>query len=294
MEFFLHLLVLGIAVGAIYAMIALGFVLIYKSTKVLNFAQGTLVMIGAFMVYAFLSQFSLPVAVALLLSLGVAVALGFVIERVALRPLIGEPVLSMIMITIGLASLLRGGAIVVWTTENFSLPKVLPEVSLHLGPVFVSSPYVWGFVISVVMLLVFGLFFKYAKLGVAMRAVSNDQLAAMSMGINVRWVFALSWVIAAVVATVGGLFLGAINIININLEFIGLKVFPVAILGGLDSIPGAILGGLIIGVLENLVGGYLSPIMGGGIKAVAPFIILLMILLVKPYGLFGTREVERL
>jgi branched-chain amino acid transport system permease protein len=127
-----------------------------------------------------------------------------------------------------------------------------------------------------------------------MRAVSNDQLAAMSMGINVRWVFAISWVIAAVVATVGGVFLGAINIININLEFIGLKVFPVAILGGLDSIPGAILGGLIIGVLENFVGGYLSPILGGGIKAVAPFIILLLILLVKPYGLFGTREVERL
>ena len=127
-----------------------------------------------------------------------------------------------------------------------------------------------------------------------MRAVSNDQLAAMSMGINVRWVFALSWIIAAVVATVGGVFLGAINIININLEFIGLKVFPVAVLGGLDSILGAIIGGLIIGVLENLAGGYLSPILGGGIKAVAPFIILLLILLVKPYGLFGTPEVERL
>ena len=294
MEFFLHLLVLGIAVCAIYAMIALGFVLIYKSTRVLNFAQGTLVMIGAFMVYAFLSQFSLPIAVALPLSLCVAVALGFVIERLALRPLIGEPLLSMIMVTIGLASLLKGGAIAVWTTENFSLPEILPEASLYLGPVFVSSPYVWGFAISVVMLIIFGLFFKYSKLGVAMRAVSNDQLAAMSMGVNVRWVFALSWVIAAVVATVGGVFLGAINIININLEFIGLKVFPVAVLGGLDSILGAIIGGLIIGVLENLAGGYLSPILGGGIKAVAPFIILLLILLVKPYGLFGTPEVERL
>jgi len=274
--------------------IALGFVLIYKSTKVLNFAQGTLVMIGAFMVYAFLSQLALPIFIALPLSLVVAVALGFAIERLALRPLIGEPLLSMIMVTIGLASLLKGGAIAIWTTGNFSLPEILPEASLYLGPVFVSSPYVWGFVISVVMLLIFGLFFKYSKLGVAMRAVSNDQLAAMSMGVNVRWVFALSWVIAAVVATVGGVFLGAINIININLEFIGLKVFPVAILGGLDSILGAILGGLIIGVLENLVGGYLSPILGGGIKAVAPFIILLLILLVKPYGLFGTPEVERL
>ncbi|MFC2013571.1 branched-chain amino acid ABC transporter permease [Chloroflexota bacterium] len=294
MEFFLHLVVLGIAVGAIYAMVALGFVLIYKSTKVLNFAQGTLVMIGAFMVYAFLNQFSLPIAVALPLSLAVAVALGFVIERLALRPLIGEPLLSMIMVTIGLASLLKGGAIAVWTTENFSLPEILPDASLYLGSVFVSSPYVWGFVISVVMLLVFSLFFKYSKLGIAMRAVANDQMAAMSMGINVRWVFAISWVIAAVVATVGGFFLGTINIININLEFIGLKVFPVAILGGLDSIPGAIVGGLIIGVLENLVGGYLSPVLGGGIKAVAPFVILLLILLVKPYGLFGTRQVERL
>jgi len=294
MEFFLHLFILGIAVGAIYAVVALGFVLIYKSTRVLNFAQGTLVMIGAFMVYAFVSQFSLPIAIAIPLSLGVAVALGFAIERLALRPLIGEPLLSMIMVTIGLASLLKGGAIAIWTTENFSLPKILPEISLHVGPIFVSSPYLWGFAISVVMLIIFGLFFKYSKLGVAMRAVSNDQLAAMSMGINVRWVFALSWVIAAVVATVGGLFLGAINIININLEFIGLKVFPVAILGGLDSIPGAIIGGLIIGVLENLAGGYLSPVLGGGIKAVAPFIVLLLILLVKPYGLFGTRVVERL
>lgn len=294
MEFFLYLVVLGIAVGAIYAVVALGFVLIYKSTRVLNFSQGTLVMIGAFMMYAFLSQFSLPVFIALPLSLIVAAALGFVIERLALRPMIGEPLLAMIMVTIGLSSLLRGGAIAVWTTENFSLPKVLPEVSLHVGPVFVSTPYVWGFFISVVMLLIFGLFFKYSKLGIAMRAVSNDQLAAMSMGINVNWVFAVSWIIAALVAAVGGLFLGAINVININLEFIGLKVFPVAILGGLDSIPGAIIGGLIIGVLENLVGGYLSPVLGGGIKAVAPFIILLLILLVKPYGLFGTRKVERL
>ncbi len=294
MEFFLHLLILGIAVGAIYAVVALGFVLIYKATRVLNFAQGTLVMLGAFMVYAFLGQFSLPIFIALPLSLMVAVALGFIIERLALRPLIGEPLLAMIMVTIGLASLLRGGAIAIWTTDNFSLPDVLPDISLYVGPVFVSSPYVWGFAVSVSLLFIFGLFFKYHKLGIAMRAVSNDQMAAMSMGINVRWIFALSWVIAALVATVGGIFLGAINVININLEFIGLKVFPVAILGGLDSIPGAIIGGLIIGVLENLVGGYLSPIMGGSIKAVAPFIILLLILLVKPYGLFGTPEVERL
>ena len=294
MVFFLHLLILGVAIGAIYSLIALGFVLVYKSTRVLNFTQGTLVMLGAFIIYALLEQISLPIFLALPLSLAVAIGLGFLIERLVLRPMIGEPLLSVVMVTIGLASVLKGGAIIIWTTEYFSLPKILPTTFLHLGPVTISPPYLWGFIVSMLLIIILTLFFKFTNLGIAMRAVANDQGAALSMGISVKWVFGLSWALAGLVATVGGFFLGAINIININLDHAALPLFAVVILGGMDSMPGAIIAGVLIAVLQNFAGGYLAPILGGGIKAVAPFLVLLIVLMIKPYGLFGTVEVERL
>ncbi|MBI2013938.1 MAG: branched-chain amino acid ABC transporter permease [Candidatus Rokubacteria bacterium] len=294
MRFFLQLLVTGVALGSIYALIALGFVLIYKSTRIINFAQGELVLIGAFTAFAFLSQAGLPPALALPLTIVVAVVLGFTVERLLLRPMLGEPVIAVIMVTLGLAGILKGSARAIWGSVNRPFPDIFPALSLTLFGVGIPGPFLWGCLIAGVCLVAFTLFFRFSGWGVMMRAAANHQAAALSVGIDVRRVFALSWAIAAAVAALGGVLLGAINVIDMNLGAIGLKVFPVVILGGLDSIPGAILGGLIIGVLENLSGGFIEPWVGGGVKAVAPFVALLLILLIRPYGLFGTREIERL
>jgi len=294
MLFFFQLLVTGVALGSIYALIALGFVLIYKSTRIINFAQGELVLLGAFTAFAFLSQAGLGPALALPLTIVVAVGLGFAVERLLLRPMLGEPVIAVIMVTLGLSSILKGTARAIWGSVNRPFPDIFPPLTLTLFGLAIPAPFVWGCLIAGALLVLFTLFFRYSTWGVMMRAAANHQAAALSVGIDVRRVFALSWAIAAMVAAVGGVLLGSINVIDMNLGAIGLKVFPVVILGGLDSIPGAILGGLIIGVLENLSGGFIEPWLGGGVKAVAPFVALLLILLFRPYGLFGTREIERL
>ncbi len=294
MLFLAQLLVTGLALGSVYALIALGFVLIYKSTRIINFAQGELVLLGAFTAFAFLSQVGLGPAVALPLTIVVAAALGFTVERLLLRPMLGEPVIAVIMVTLGLSSILKGTARAIWGSVNRPFPDVFPALTVNLFGLAIPPPFVWGCLIAGALLVLFTLFFRYSTWGVVMRATANHQAAALSVGIDVRRVFALSWAIAAMVAAIGGVLLGAINVIDMNLGAIGLKVFPVVILGGLDSIPGAILGGLIIGVLENLSGGFVEPWLGGGVKAVAPFVALLVILLFRPYGLFGTREIERL
>ncbi len=294
MLFFFQLLITGIALGSVYALIALGFVLIYKSTRIINFAQGELVLIGAFTAFAFLSQAGLAPAVALPLTIIAAGALGFAIERLLLRPMLGEPVIAVIMVTLGLSSILKGTARAIWGSVNRPFPDIFPPLTVALFGLPVPPPFVWGCLIAATLLVLFTIFFRYSTWGVMMRAAANHQAAALSVGIDVRRVFALSWAIAAMVAAVGGVLLGGINVIDMNLGAIGLKVFPVVILGGLDSIPGAIVGGLLIGVLENLSGGFIEPWVGGGVKAVAPFVALLVILLFRPYGLFGTREIERL
>lgn len=294
MLLFVQLLVTGVALGSVYALIALGFVLIYKSTRIINFAQGELVLLGAFTAFAFLSQAGLGPATALPLTIVVAVALGFAIERLLLRPMLGEPVIAVIMVTLGLSSILKGSARAIWGSVNRPFPDIFPPLAVDVLGLAIPAPFVWGCLIAAALLVLFTLFFRYSTWGVAMRAAANHQAAALSLGIDVRRVFALSWAIAAVVAAVGGVLLGSINVIDMNLGVIGLKVFPVVILGGLDSIPGAIVGGLVIGILENLAGGFVEPWVGGGVKAVAPFAALLLILLFRPYGLFGTRDIERL
>ncbi|MDY6880908.1 MAG: branched-chain amino acid ABC transporter permease [Desulfatiglans sp.] len=292
--FLAELLISGIAVGSIYSLVALGFVLIYKSTRVLNFAQGELVLIGAFVAFAFLSQVGVGPWIALPLTMIISVLLGLLIERTALRPMIGEPVISVIMLTIGLSSILKGSCRAIWGSVNRPFPTIFPDTLITIGPISVPPPFFWSFIISIFLLIVFAIFFKYSRLGIVMRSTANDQTATLSLGISVKRVFALSWAIAALVGAIGGVLLGSISVLDMNLGYIGLKVFPVVILGGLDSIPGAIVGGIIIAVLENLTGGYLEGIIGGGVKSVAPFVFLLFVLVIKPYGLFGTEEIERL
>ncbi len=294
MTILLQLVVTGVVVGMVYALAALGFVLIYKASRVINFAQGYFLALGAFGALAIAQLTHLPFILAVIASIAASALLGLLVERVLLRPMIGEPVIAVIMVTIGLAAVLRGGIVLVWGAGNFGFPQLLPEAPLSLGPLIVSPVHLGALGISLAFLAVFAFFFRNTTLGVAMRAVADDQQAAQSLGVSVRRIFAVSWAIAAGVAAAAGVVVGSLNGLNADaLSFIGLKVFPAVILGGLDSVPGAVVGGVAIGVLENLAGGYLDPLVGGGTKEVAPFVVLVLVLMLRPYGLFGTVEIER-
>ncbi len=293
METILQSLVSGIVVGSIYALVALGFVLIYKSTAVINFAQGELLLFGAFLCLTLVTTLKIPFWIAFFATLIAAALLGLLLERLFLRPMIGEPVISIIMLTIGLASVLKGIIHIIWGSETKVYPEVFPTAPIQIGPVLVSQVYIYSVVFAIICLILFNLFFRFSSAGIAMRAVANDQQAAQSMGISIKRIFGIAWAIASVVASIGGILIGNINGVNSSLSAFGLKVFPAVILGGLDSIPGAILGGLIIGILEALSGIYLDPLLEGGTKEVVPFIILVIVLMIKPYGLFGTEEIEK-
>ncbi|HJX15361.1 MAG TPA: branched-chain amino acid ABC transporter permease [Candidatus Deferrimicrobiaceae bacterium] len=294
-QYLLQLVISGLVIGSIYSAVALGFVVIYKATRVVNFAQGELLMVGAYVCYAFLVQMHVPFWAALLLTILFGMVLALFIERLILRPMIGEPIISIIMVTIGLSLVLRSLVAAVWGTEILVYePKLFPQEMIEIAGLPISLEFVWCFVLSVVLLAVFSVFFKYSKAGVAMRATAFNQQVAQSMGISVKHIFALSWVISAVVSGIGGVLIGNINGINSSLYHFGLKVFPATILGGLDSILGAALGGMIIGILENLSDGFAKTYLNlSGVKEVAPYIFLVIILMIKPYGLFGTKEIER-
>jgi branched-chain amino acid transport system permease protein len=291
MEFFLQLLVNGLSLGFLYALSALGFVMIFKSSSVLNLAHGELLAIGAFMFLVLSVWAKLPIVLAFALTLIGTFALGFVVERLFLRPLIGEHLIEVIMMTLGLGIMFKGLLLFIFGGDIHSYPDFLPEaLSIQWGAVQIPSVNVAAFIIGILFLIIFGLFFKFSSQGIYMRSVAGNQPAALSLGVHVRRVFALSWAIAFLVAAMSGIVLGIINGINVHeLSAIGLKVFPVVILGGLDSIGGAILGGVIIGLLETFTGGYLST----SLREIIPYIVLVIILMVKPYGLFGLVEIER-
>jgi branched-chain amino acid transport system permease protein len=291
MEFFLQLLIQGLSIGFLYALAALGFVMIFKSSSVLNFAHGELLAIGAFIFLAFSVWWKLPIYLSFLLTLVGTFAMGFVIERLFLRPLIGEALIEVIMLTVGLAAMFKGLLLVIFGGNLFSYPDFLPAgLTIKWGAINIPPVYVASFIIGIIFLSIFGFFFKYSSQGIYMRSVADNQPAALSLGVHVRRVFAMSWAIAALVCAISGVILGIMNGINVHdISVLGLKVFPVVILGGLESIGGAIIGGLIIGILETFTGGYVST----SLKEVIPYIVLVFILLVKPYGLFGLVEIER-
>ena len=294
MEFLLQLVLNGLVIGSIYALVGLGFVIIYKSSSILNFAQGELLMLGAYVCLAIFTTYQVPFVAAFVLTLGFSVVLGVLMERVLLRPMIGEPVISVIMLTLGLASVLKAIVQGIWGTDIRPYPEIFPTRPVQIGPLPVSQGYLYSVLSVAVLLAVFSVFFKFSRAGIAMRATAFSQQVALSMGISVKRIFALAWSIATVVSAVGGVLLGGIRGgVDGHIALFGLKVIPVVILGGLDSVLGAIVGGFIMGVLENLAGGYLDPLLGGGVKEVAPFIALVAILAVKPYGLFGKVKIER-
>jgi branched-chain amino acid transport system permease protein len=289
MEKFLQLTLTGLSNGAILALVALGFVLIYKASDVINFAQGDFLLVGAYMAYGLIVEVGLPWSAAVLVAMLLAVGLGILVERLVLRPLIGEPIISVIMVTIGLSSLLRAIVRFRWGTAGVPFPEFLPSQNVMIGPAVVPADRLVAIGLVILLFIGFTLFFRASREGIAMRATADDQQAAMSMGISVQRIFALAWAISAVTAVLAGIIVANIVGVSGAVASIGLSVFPVVILGGLDSVPGAVIGGAIIGLLEAYTGGYV----GGGLSQVIPFIILILILMVKPYGLFGETRIER-
>jgi len=293
-SFFLQLVANGVVVGGIYAMVALGFVLIYKSSRVINFAQGEFLMVGAYVSLALMTTARVPPLPAFVLTLGFSIVLALLVERLVLRPLIGEPVIAVIMVTLGLASVLRAVIQLCYGTDTRPFPELFSARPFVIGGIPVARGYLWGFCLSFALLGLFLLFFKFTTAGVAMRATAFDQVAALSMGVSVKRMFAMAWGIAAVVSAVGGIILGSIRGgIDMGLGGIGFKVIPVALLGGLDSVPGAIVGGLIIGVGEKLGEVYWGPLVGGAIENWFAYVLALGFLLVRPQGLFGEKIIER-
>lgn len=293
MTFFFQIMASGVAVGVVYALVGLGLVLIYKATGVLNIAQGAVVMLMAFITYAFSQQIGLPFYLAVILSIAAAMLLGVIIERICLRPMIGQPLFSTIMMTIGLMLIFQAIPAMIWGTGFKSFPQYLPTKPYRFGEIFLSPDYLWGFIIAMALFIAFLIYFRYSRSGIVMRAVADDELAAQSMGVHISRVAGIAWAFSCLVAAVGGVVLGTITNVGVNLSPIGMKAWPAVIIGGLDSIPGALIGGIIVGVLEGLSGGYLESLLMG-IKDVAPYLILLLILLIKPYGLFGLKRMERI
>jgi branched-chain amino acid transport system permease protein len=286
-------IITGIAVGMIYALIALGFALIWKSSSVANLALGQLVLVCSWFAYSMLVQAHLPVWAAFPAVLIFALALGWVIERFTLRPLIGQPILSLIAVTLGIAYFLGGLVSFIWPVSIGALPKLFPQQPLHIGTAVISQEYIWAAVVS---LIVFGLltaFYKYHRMGIAMRATADDQMAVQACGVPVTTIFSWSWMFACVVAAVGGILISSIGGISYGLVETGLQSFSVVILGGLDSFVGAMVAGPIIGLAQSLGGGYLTPYIWAGIKDIIPFVIIIIVVLFKPYGLFGEKRIER-
>ena len=283
----LQLLIAGVAQGCIYGLIALGFVLIYKATETVSFAQGDLMMLGAFAGLAAMTFLGFPFWLAVLASIAAMAAFGLLAERAVIRPILGQPAFSIVMLTIGIGYVLRGLITMVPSigTETHVLPVPYKDQIWKLGALVINVEQVVVIVVTAVLCAALFALFRYSKLGIAMQASSQNQLAAYYMGIPVRQLNGLVWALAAAVAAVAGILLAPITFVHANMGFIGLKAFPAAVVGGFGSLPGAIVGGLIIGVVESLSGFYLPP----GFKDVAAYVVVLMMLMLRPNGLFGEK-----
>lgn len=294
-ELLIQLIINGLIVGLLYGVVGMCFVLVYKSTQIVNFAQGEFLLVGAWVCWSVLIYLELPFIVGFLLTMAFMAAFGILIQMIVLRPMIGEPIISVIMVTIGLSIFFQ--ALMKWTfgVSAQSYPQVFDAQSIQIFGLNIESAYLMSTVIALIIMVAFYLFFKHSKYGLAMRATAFNQQIAQSLGISVKQVFAMSWGIAATVSATAGIVIGMVNGVSSSLSMMGIKVFPAVILGGLDSIVGAIVGGLTIGVLENLAEFFDSQYLHvGNMYDIAPFYVLLIILWFKPYGLFGTKDIERI
>ncbi len=294
MDFFLQIMVNSIAIGSIYALIGLGFVIIYKASDVLNFAQGEFVMVGAFISFYLLTTFKIPFWLAILITAPAVALLGIFTEFLILRRMIGEPIFAVVMITIGLSEVLRNLMGIVCGPTDYVNPTIFSQSRVTIMKnVFLLPAQIWIIISAWLLVIVLLLFFNKTRVGLGMRTAASDQDVALLMGVSVKKVFSISWGIASAVGAISGVLLGNLTTVNIHMGHVGLVVFPAIILGGLDSIGGAIVGGIVMGVVEALSGGYLDKALGGGIKEITAFVVLIGILMIKPHGLFGKPEIER-
>lgn len=289
-----QLLVNGLIVGALYGVVAMCFVLIYKASQVVNFAQGEFVLMGAWACWWLVASLNLPFWLGFPVSLVFMALLGVLVQVLALRPLIGEPIISVVMVTIGLSIFFQ--ALLRWVFGVFTqpFPPVFDTKTVTIFGLNVESAYLMSLVFSVVVMAGFAYFFKFTRMGLAMRATAFDQQVAQSLGVSVKQVFAVSWAISAVVSALAGVVVGLISGVSAAVATVGVKVFPAVIVGGLESIIGAVIGGVIIGLLEGLAQFVDSEYLNfGNLITIAPFYVMLLIMLIKPYGLFGTKNIER-
>lgn len=294
MELFLMTLTTGIMVGGIYALVALGWVLIYKCSGVLNLAMGELTLIGAYVTLSFYTA-GVPFVLSIICTLIIGIILGILVERIFLDKLIGEPILAVIMVTVGLQFFLKGTIEFIWGTDTrVFTPAIFSLKPFTIGFLKISTVYFWSFILAIVLFLAFVAFFKYTRWGLSMQATADDETAALSLGVSARFVYAAAWAIAFMSAGVGGALLGNINGINISIGYLGLLVLPAVVLGGLNSIPGAVVGGITIGILQNFAGTYLDGFFPGGVKEIFPFAFMAIFLLFMPYGFWGWEKIERM
>ncbi|MBN8915595.1 MAG: branched-chain amino acid ABC transporter permease [Rhizobiales bacterium] len=288
--FFTEVTLAGLGSGALLSLTALSFVLIYKATRVINLAVGEILMLGGYLFFAFVTAFGLATWLAIPLAIAGGALFGFVVERTLIRPMLGENSISVLMLTVGLGSVLIGATELIWNTDPRALPDFMGQAPVFIGEAYVSRKIAIGFVVSALVIALFLLLFRFWRGGVALRATATDQAAAYSCGINVPAVFSLAWMVACATAAGAGLLVGAIGGISPTMGVFGLSALVVVIIGGLDSVLGALIGGILIGLVEAWAGTFL----GGEYKLVTTFSILIAALMIRPYGLFGTVEIERL
>ncbi|MCB1461647.1 MAG: branched-chain amino acid ABC transporter permease [Nitratireductor sp.] len=289
MDYLLSLVVSGVVIGSLYGMIAMGFAMIYRATGLVNFAQGEVMMLTAYIAYSFQVDLGLGFAAAVVATLVSAVVIGILLERIFIRPMLGEPVFSRVLVTIGLAVVIRSLVIMAWGAEAQPFPAPFAGNVVRIGSIAVYASQLFVVVTLVVLGVASWLFFKFTRFGIAMRATANRESTALLMGINVVRLYSMAWGMSAFFAAFAGLSFCLMFSVEPDMSHMGLRAFPASILGGLDSVTGSSMAGVIIGVVENLAGGYL----GRGLKEIAGFILIVVVLMVRPYGLFGQREIER-
>jgi len=290
----LNFLITGMANGFIYSMIAIGFTLIIKCSRVFNFAQGEITILGAYIFYAAIVQFNLPLPIAILMTAVAAVFLGIMIERMLIRPTIGQPILSTVILTLALGGVLRSLMILIWGQDLLSLPPFFPKGGVHLGQVVtLSYPHIFFFAVSIVLIVLLGIYYSYTRGGLAMRVTADDIVVARLLGINVTRILAMSWAIAALIGGAAGVLLTSVTGIHYGAVEVGFKAMTVTLVGGMESLAGVIIMGPVLGIIETMVAGYIDPLLGGSISEVASFIILLIFMVFRPHGILGWKTIER-
>jgi branched-chain amino acid transport system permease protein len=291
---FLQLMVSGLLLGGVYSLLALGVVVIFKATKIFNFAVGSLAMVGAYLLWTFFVGLGIPFWASAILLIIASWILGVVLYQCTVRPMVGQPLMSIVIMTLGLSVLLDAVVLAVWGSQQKYYGEFLPMGGIKLGAVVISQQYLVAFVVAFLLFAGLTLFFQRTSMGLAMRAVAENHDAARATGIKVGNIFMWTWVIATLTAAISGVLLGSIRGLDLSLSGAGLKAFPAILLGGLESFPGCVIGGLAVGISENLASGYLDTYTQGGMSDVIPWILAVVVLVTMPHGLFGEKRIERI